>query len=341
MTNDAQGGAELNAGAENSPADGGVGGGAMNAMPMAVEAVTGEKSRTSDQAALDLLCCPFCGAKPKTNNGGHSTFGRLWWCVWCDECQFEMRDQEVWLKDGSGRLDPAYPPRHCFSAWNLRAALAAPSAPAEVIDARAVAEAMDGDAGRWKACCGCYETCDGHPVGNYPYSAVLKCDLGGGCRECGGLGAIWDTTDYADMGDCLARGLDASAPAEVEGLADELAEMIDQAHADLDAEFADAEHTGERPDLQDSETMVPVYLLERIAAALTAQQAEIERIKAEWAADLIARGKRYREAVRRAEKAESERDALEALHDRCGSCLQPLEECNCVKPTHAKLKGDV
>ena len=90
----------------------------------------------NDQAAPELLPCPFCGAKPKTNHGGHSTFGRFWWVIWCDNCQFEMRDQEVWLKDGSGCLDPAYPPRHCFSAWNRRADLAAPSAPAEVDDGR-------------------------------------------------------------------------------------------------------------------------------------------------------------------------------------------------------------
>ena len=44
--------------------------------------------------------------------------------------------------------------------------------------------------------------------------------------------------------------------------------IIDQAHSDLDQEFIDAEHTGERPDLEDSETMIAVDLLERIRAAL-------------------------------------------------------------------------
>lgn len=67
--------------------------------------------------------------------------------------------------------------------------------------------------------------------------------------------------------------------AENERLVDEVTACLDQAHADLDAEFFDEEYTGDRPDLQDSETMVPVYLLERVATALTAQAAEIARLK--------------------------------------------------------------
>jgi hypothetical protein len=32
----------------------------------------------------------------------------------------------------------------------------------------------------------------------------MKCHLGMGCSECGGIGAIWDTTDYEEMGRLMA-----------------------------------------------------------------------------------------------------------------------------------------
>lgn len=40
---------------------------------------------------------------------------------------------------------------------------------------------------------------EGVPLGEW--SNVFKCNLGGGCRECGGLGVVWDNTDYSDFGD--------------------------------------------------------------------------------------------------------------------------------------------
>lgn len=59
--------------------------------------------------------------------------------------------------------------------------------------------------GFWHSCSGCYETEDGYPVGHYPHSIVLGCDLGGGCSECGGLGATWDGADYSTMVDDMRR----------------------------------------------------------------------------------------------------------------------------------------
>ncbi|RZN19506.1 hypothetical protein [Bradyrhizobium sp. Leo121] len=56
----------------------------------------------------------------------------------------------------------------------------------------------EGD-GMWVTCSGCHEGEDGYSSGHYPHSEVFGCKLGAGCRECGGIGAIWDTTDYADM----------------------------------------------------------------------------------------------------------------------------------------------
>jgi len=56
------------------------------------------------------------------------------------------------------------------------------------------------EVGFWRTCSGCHETEDGHDVGHYPFNKAFDCKLGSGCSECGGIGAVWDTTDYADMG---------------------------------------------------------------------------------------------------------------------------------------------
>lgn len=47
--------------------------------------------------------------------------------------------------------------------------------------------------GHWRSCSGCHESDDGHPTG--PYSKTLRCHLGSGCHECGGIGATWETFD--------------------------------------------------------------------------------------------------------------------------------------------------
>jgi hypothetical protein len=88
--------------------------------------------------------------------------------------------------------------RVCASELELRLARTEAGADDPILRglARAVGE-IDPDDGRWVSCSGCYETEDGHPVGDYPHSPILCCALGAGCSECGGLGAVWDTTDYA------------------------------------------------------------------------------------------------------------------------------------------------
>jgi hypothetical protein len=60
-----------------------------------------------------------------------------------------------------------------------------------------VAEQLEQGAGAWRACSGCHELIEGHPTG--PWSETLKSYMGGGCRECGGIGAIWDSTDYSQV----------------------------------------------------------------------------------------------------------------------------------------------
>lgn len=77
----------------------------------------------------------------------------------------------------------------------------------------AVVEAAADGKGFWKSCSGCHESNEGHPTG--PYHPALQCHVGGGCFECGGIGAVWDTTDYAAMGDYLARELPAPLAAPI------------------------------------------------------------------------------------------------------------------------------
>ncbi|KQQ78113.1 hypothetical protein ASF70_02510 [Rhizobium sp. Leaf321] len=67
------------------------------------------------------------------------------------------------------------------------------------IELAGVAEQLEQDAGAWRACSGCHELIEGHPTG--PWSETLKSYMGGGCRECGGIGAIWDNTDYSQVND--------------------------------------------------------------------------------------------------------------------------------------------
>ena len=45
-------------------------------------------------------------------------------------------------------------------------------------------------AGMWHPCSGCHEFDEGHATG--PYSETLRCNLGSGCTECGGIGAAWE-----------------------------------------------------------------------------------------------------------------------------------------------------
>ena len=77
----------------------------------------------------------------------------------------------------------------------------------EPVELVGVQEQMKEGAGFWHSCSGCHETEDGHPVGSYPYSDVFKCALGNGCSECGGIGAVWDNTDY----DAMAVGLESDS----------------------------------------------------------------------------------------------------------------------------------
>lgn len=69
-----------------------------------------------------------------------------------------------------------------------------------------IAEVVQEDGGCWSACSGCQESVDGYVSSrDYPYSPIFKCQPGGGCRECGGLGVIWQDGDFlSSYGDALS-----------------------------------------------------------------------------------------------------------------------------------------
>lgn len=69
----------------------------------------------------------------------------------------------------------------------LAKALDAKSDPALI----GIAEEMKESGGHWMPCTGCYDTEDGYPTQKYAYSPALRTDIGCGCHECGGLGAVW------------------------------------------------------------------------------------------------------------------------------------------------------
>lgn len=87
-----------------------------------------------------------------------------------------------------------------------------PPAVAESVELMGVREEIADGSGFWRECSGCYDTEDGHPTQNYVYSKVFGCSLGNGCSECGGIGAVWDNTDYEAMARDWDKD-DSAAPA--------------------------------------------------------------------------------------------------------------------------------
>ncbi|EYS89529.1 hypothetical protein CF68_33110 [Cupriavidus sp. SK-4] len=106
------------------------------------------------------------------------------------------------------------------------------------VELRAVAETVAEGAGFWATCTGCYDTEDGRPTQKYAHSDVFGCELGNGCRECGGLGAVWDDTDYAAMVEFMEQRDTAPAPAASPALADEAVHYVLRQYFDVTAETA-------------------------------------------------------------------------------------------------------
>mgnify|MGYP001229677609 CR=1 FL=1 len=106
------------------------------------------------------------------------------------------------------------------------------------IDAERIKELVREGAGFWRSCSGCHETVEGYSAG-FKHSPVFECELGSGCSECGGIGAVWDNTDYADMADFLLKRdaeRDAALVAveEAKNERDRLRLLLSRAHYELD-----------------------------------------------------------------------------------------------------------
>lgn len=80
----------------------------------------------------------------------------------------------------------------------------------EPFHARQIAEVMDEGDGFWKPCSGCQEGVDGYvSQEDYPFNPTFRCQPGGGCSECGGLGVVWDNTDYDALTKAMLADLEA------------------------------------------------------------------------------------------------------------------------------------
>lgn len=79
--------------------------------------------------------------------------------------------------------------------------------PAEL---QGVADVLSKNGGAWRSCTGCHELSEGRETGLY--STALQCHLGNGCEECGGIGAIWDATEYQAVAIAIAPAHSKSQP---------------------------------------------------------------------------------------------------------------------------------
>ena len=85
----------------------------------------------------------------------------------------------------------------------IREALAEP-VKQEPVELQEVKRVVEEGGGFWRECSGCYESNEGAPPNGAVFSKAFDCYLGNGCSECGGLGAIWDNTDYEEMARFMA-----------------------------------------------------------------------------------------------------------------------------------------
>ncbi len=79
--------------------------------------------------------------------------------------------------------------------------------PVWVSVAKDIHHVLDEGDGHWRGCSGCHELSDGAPTG--PYSDTFRCHLGLGCSECGGIGAVWDNSDYSEFTEVRAAPVGA------------------------------------------------------------------------------------------------------------------------------------
>jgi hypothetical protein len=134
-----------------------------------------------------LLPCPFCGGKAEIKACRAAEDAMDTW-VACERCGAT-----------TDRVEGAYSePEQAAYIWNARRHDEGRGEVDSLI-ANSIAVVVQEVGGFWATCTGCHETEDGHDVGHYPFSRVFNCKLGGGCSECGGIGAVWDDTNYDDL----------------------------------------------------------------------------------------------------------------------------------------------
>lgn len=107
--------------------------------------------------------------------------------------------ERIWLEPAPG-ADEDYGRQWCqHNVWGDEATeyVLATSVSGLPVELLGVAGELAEGSGAWRSCSGCHELNEGHPTG--PWSDVLNSHLGLGCRECGGIGAVWDSTDYSKL----------------------------------------------------------------------------------------------------------------------------------------------
>lgn len=77
-----------------------------------------------------------------------------------------------------------------------------------------IAEVVKEDGGCWMPCSGCQESDEGYvSEKDYPYSSLFKCQPGGGCGECGGIGVVWwDGAYLSSFGDDISPASALASP---------------------------------------------------------------------------------------------------------------------------------
>lgn len=123
-------------------------------------------------------------------------------------------DATAGAPDLSLQPDPSWKGPGTSYAWLPDQAAPAPQRDAPAggvpIELQGVTEALAEGDGIWRSCSGCHESNEGWPTG--AFSRAMNCHLGNGCSECGGIGAIWDTTDYEEMASLADEHEPASPP---------------------------------------------------------------------------------------------------------------------------------
>ena len=180
---------------------------------------------TNQTAMPELLPCPFCGG----NKIEQEENDLCQWFLVCDDCGGRIGNNDgkgaerwnrralsqqgepvAWFEKGKNSdawflaytHNPDAETMPLFTAPPQAEAAQAPGKQDGILQGLAEAVQAQSEHGFWRSCSGCYETEDGHPVGKYPHSEALGCSLGGGCSECGGLGAIWwDLSGYSEDDD--------------------------------------------------------------------------------------------------------------------------------------------